>query len=106
MLYAACLCFVHVVVPNRLGDTPPPEERAAAAEAKREAERRKLARERKVDIELELDQVAEAVGHVLHWHTSGFHISHNALKSVTFWRISLCGILHIIMYGYITPKNR
>ena len=37
---------------------------------------------------------------------SGFHISHNALKSVTFWRISLCGILHIIMYGYITLKNR
>ena len=32
-------------------------------------------------------------------NTSGFHISHNALKSVTFWRISLCGILHIIMYG-------
>ena len=34
------------------------------------------------------------------------YISHNALKSVTFWRISLCEILHIIMYGYITLKNR
>ena len=49
---------------------------------------------------------APARRHINTTNTSGFHISHNALKSVTFWRISLCGILHIIMYGYITPKNR